>query len=156
MENTRFKILSTKGLTLIEVLLSIILISIILFSFFTFFIQSAKTGKTSEEVVDATYLAQVEMERVYEHSRKGDFNYGIVELIKVSELDPDSNYKQLTFSNPYVFKKKIDDSYIELKLTQHSDSSMSNIVISVFEQDFELVNNQRPRAKMETILEWGS
>jgi len=144
--------LNNKGLTLVEVLASIILISIILFTFFSFFIQSAKTGESSEEVVDATYLAQGEMEKLYEISRNGDFKDGINEI--VNSLEPDD--KQLTLDNPYIFKKIISGSYIRIKLTQHTDSQLSNLVIEVFEQDFEQETDPRPRAKMETILEWGS
>lgn len=139
--------LNTKGLTLVEVLVSIILISIILFTFFSLFIHSAKTGKTSEEVVDATYLAQVEMERLYEVSRNGDFNYGIDEIVK-SLL-----YKRLTSTNPdeHIFARTIDGLYIKLKLKKHTYQGMNYLVIEVFEEE-----NGPSRAKMETILEWRS
>ncbi|MFF2755069.1 prepilin-type N-terminal cleavage/methylation domain-containing protein [Psychrobacillus sp. NPDC058041] len=139
--------LNTKGLTLIEVLVSIILFSIILFSFFTLFIQSAKTGKTSGEVVDATYIAQVEMEKVYEISRNGSFNYGLDEIINSLK------YRQLSSTNTdeLVFAKMKEGYYIKLKLKKHSYPGMTYLVIEVFEQE-----NGPSRAKMETILEWRS
>ena len=56
---------SEKGLSLIEVVASILLISIILLSFFGLFIQSKKTGVASEKIVDATYAAQIELEDLY-------------------------------------------------------------------------------------------
>ncbi|SFQ47916.1 hypothetical protein SAMN05421670_2264 [Psychrobacillus psychrotolerans] len=159
MINKVSKNLSEKGLTLIEILASIILVTIILSAFFSFFIQSAKTGKTSEEVVDATYLAQVEMEKIYaqikmekiyELSRNGDVKDVINELVKEYVQDD---------PNKYIFTKKIDGSYVKLHFKLYSEPEMSGLVklvIEVFEQDFELEKETRPRAKMETILEWRS
>lgn len=140
--------LNNKGLTLVEVLASIILISIILFTFFSFFIQSAKTGKSSEEVVDATYLAQVEMEKLYEISNKGDFKSGINEIVNslsYKQLAPDS-------SKEYRYSKSQDGFYLKLTFKEHTYPGMSYLVIEVFEHEQDI----RPRAKMETILEWGS
>lgn len=139
---------NNKGLTLVEVLASIILISIILFTFFSFFIQSAKTGKSSEEVVDATYLAQGEMEKIYEVSNKGDFKSGINEIVNslsYKQLFPDS-------SKEYRYSKSQDGFYLTLTFKEHTYPGMSYLVIEVFEHE----NDIRPRAKMETILEWGS
>lgn len=140
--------LDSNGLTLVEILVSIILITIIISAFFILFIQSAKTGKTSEKVVDATYIAQVEMEKLYEISKKGDYNSGIREIVNSLE------YKQLTSSNSdeQIFTQTIKGLYTQLKLKKHSYPGMSYLVIEVFEQG----DGTRPRAKMETILEWGS
>lgn len=140
--------LNNKGLTLVEVLASVILISVILFTFFSFFIQSAKTGKTSEEVVDATYLAQVEMEKLYEISNKGDFKSGINEIVNslsYKQLAPDS-------SKEYRYSKSQEGFYLKLTFKEHTYPGMSYLVIEVFEHEQDI----RPRAKMETILEWGS
>lgn len=137
--------INSKGLTLIEVLVSIILISIILFTFFSFFIQSAKTGKTSGEVVDATFIAQEEMERMYVVSRNGDFNDGTEEIVNSLGYSQDEDEE-------FVFKKTKDSLYIQLKFKKHSYPEMSYLVIEVFKQE----DGTRPRAKMETILEWGS
>lgn len=140
--------LNNKGLTLVEVLASVILISVILFTFFSFFIQSAKTGKTSEEVVDATYLAQVEMEKLYEISNKGDFKSGINEIVNslsYKQLAPDS-------SKEYRYSKSQEGFYLKLTFKEHTYPGMSYLVIEVFEYEQDI----RPRAKMETILEWGS
>ena len=107
---------NNKGLTLVEVLASIILISIILFTFFSFFIQSAKTGKSSEEVVDATYLAQGEMEKIYEVSNKGDFKSGINEIVNslsYKQLSPDSSKE---YRDP---TKSQDGFYLTLTFKGH-------------------------------------
>src|SRR5690625_5676952 len=62
------KRMDENGLTLVEVLASVVLLTIIITIFLNVFIQSAKTNTTSEEVVDATYIAQTEMERIYSKS----------------------------------------------------------------------------------------
>lgn len=54
-----------RGISLVEVVASLVLITIILISFFSFFVQSKKTHVASESIVDATYIAQQEMEEVY-------------------------------------------------------------------------------------------
>lgn len=68
----RKRLNSEKGLSLLEVFASILLISIILLSFFGLFVQSKKTGAVSEEIVDATYLAQTELENIYSVIKNGD------------------------------------------------------------------------------------
>ncbi len=54
-----------RGLTLIEVIASILLISIILLSFMGMFLQSNKTTATSDDIVDATYLANKSMLHIF-------------------------------------------------------------------------------------------
>lgn len=57
-----------QGMTLIEVVASIILISIILFSFLTLLLQSNKATHKSNGIMDSTYMAQIEMENLYNRS----------------------------------------------------------------------------------------
>lgn len=58
---------SQGGFSLIEVVASLVIITVILLSFFGLLIQSNKTGKSSEQIIDATYLAQKEMEKMYNY-----------------------------------------------------------------------------------------
>lgn len=57
-----------RGISLVEVVASIILIGIILFSFFTLLLQSNKTTHKSNGIMDSTYAAQIEMEDLYTSS----------------------------------------------------------------------------------------
>src|SRR5690625_3684322 len=68
------KIMNENGLTLVEVLASVVLLTIIITIFLNVFMQSAKTNTTSEEIVDATYLAQTEMEKIYSKSIETKYN----------------------------------------------------------------------------------
>lgn len=53
------------GLTLVEVLASIVILSLIVVTFLAFFINSARTTKISEENLNSGFIAQKYMEEVY-------------------------------------------------------------------------------------------
>lgn len=53
------------GLTLVELLGSIVILSIIVVAFLGFFIQSARTTQVSDEILDASYIAQQQAEEIY-------------------------------------------------------------------------------------------
>lgn len=63
--------INERGLTLAEVLASIVILSILLFSALNIIIQTAKTNTVSEQIIDATYVAQTEMEHIYKASQQG-------------------------------------------------------------------------------------
>lgn len=58
---------SQSGLSLVEVVASIVILMMIVLSFFGLLIQSNKTGNSSEQIIDATFLAQREMEKMYDY-----------------------------------------------------------------------------------------
>lgn len=64
------RIFNNRGLTLIEVIASLVIISIILISFLGLFLQSKKTNVSSEGIQDATYEAQKVMEQLYTLTNK--------------------------------------------------------------------------------------
>lgn len=64
------RIFNDRGLTLIEVIASLVIISIILISLLGLFVQSKKTNVSSEGIHDATYEAQKAMEQLYTLSNK--------------------------------------------------------------------------------------
>jgi len=66
--------LDTTGFSLIEVIISTLLLSIIILSFFSLLISSAKTTKVSESIMDSTYTVQKEMETLYSLSMGTPFN----------------------------------------------------------------------------------
>ncbi|GEM00602.1 hypothetical protein HHA03_01340 [Halolactibacillus halophilus] len=59
------KYCNEKGLTLVEVLASIVILSLIVVTFLAFFINSARTTEISEENLNASFIAQEYMEEVY-------------------------------------------------------------------------------------------
>lgn len=56
--------MNEKGLTLIEVMVSIVILSIIVVSLLTFFVQSSRSNSFSENMIDSTYIAQTSIEEI--------------------------------------------------------------------------------------------
>ena len=54
-----------KGFTLLELLVSVVLLAIVVGALLSMFVTSTKTNITSAEVVDEGYMAQKHMEKIY-------------------------------------------------------------------------------------------
>lgn len=106
------------GISLVEVVASLVLITIILISFFSFFIQSKKTHVTSESIVDATYMAQKEMEELY-----GFISASSLEWL----IDP--NNTQVTLNN-MEFIYDPTDTACKNKCKNSYPSVMKNIMFN--------------------------
>lgn len=134
------------GVTLVEVVTSLVLITIILLSFAGLFIQSTKTGKASQEIVDATYIAQVEMENMYSFSKF--LPQSQIEQYFIDEgytkVDEESDSTKITFTisdaNTHSLKKfKFKFSY----------NKLLGVVVEVYDPKTLVL-----KSKMENILEW--
>src|SRR5690625_1535574 len=106
------KLFNQKGLTLIEVLVSIVIISIILLAILFVLLQIIRTNKTSQEIVNATYVAQKEMEEMYRVSQNEDFDAWINDL-------PSTN-KNYTFNeNIHTITYQTENHHeIEIKINE--------------------------------------
>lgn len=142
------KIMNENGLTLVEVLASVVLLTIIITIFLNVFMQSAKTNTTSEEIVDATYLAQTEMEKIYSKSLE----------TKYSEREnafENLGYSPLTGENEWaLFGKELDDGYYaKIKIQKDSmevAENMNRLIITIHDRSA----TDKPQAQMENILLW--
>jgi len=143
--NNQFKI-NEHGFTLIEVLASIVLLAIILTSFGMIFAQSLKTSNTSERIIDHTYIAQREMERIYELSTKVSVEH------RISEIKENKNYVQYSDDGDWLlFKKEIVDEQVNIELRLKDEpSSLTRILIKVY----DVKNLEKPKVQMENLLEW--
>ena len=139
------RFVNENGLTLVEVLASIVILSIILVSILMILLQSMKAKQTSEEIIDATYIAQTEMEFLYDLSRQ-DGNH-IEEIINrgYTELPDDE-----------VFISETDEGFeVEITLTTPSENNLSDmkrVIVKVYDQE----NLEKPKAQMENLFEWGA
>lgn len=148
------------GLSLIEVIASILLLSIILISIFTMLTQSAKTTKNSEEIIQATYLAQTEMEIFYSYSKKypyDNFKSNFQNLECSVDSVSTKCYTLKVNSDPKIIlslKKTIPTTNEIITIDiRDKGNSLKGIVIEVFEkEDFE--KGRQPKAQMEDTLEW--
>lgn len=64
MRNQMRKLNKENGVTLVELLAAIAILSIIVTGFLGFFIQAAKTNQHTNAVNEATFLAQEQMEEI--------------------------------------------------------------------------------------------
>lgn len=132
------------GLTLIEVLASIIILTLIITAFLTIFLQSAKTNKASEKIIEATYIAQVEMENIHAISDDTPFD-------NKDEAMKELNYEKvledhITFTK---FEPEKSERYIVVKLTE-SSNPLTHVLVKVYNNE----NKDKLEAQMETILSW--
>lgn len=131
------------GLSLVEVLASIVILTLLLTTFLMMFLQSAKVNKASEHVIDATYIAQAEMENIYGVSTSGTRNGAIegLDYTRAPELDEDGWT---------VFKKEYSpDISIQVKLKNKS-GTMDRVLVMVLEPH----NSTTPKAQMENVVVW--
>lgn len=83
-QNFKVTFKSQQGTTLVELIVAIGILAIVVTSFLIFFIQSSQTTQSSENITDATYLAQEEMEYLYHLSDSKTLDESIQELINHS------------------------------------------------------------------------
>lgn len=142
--------LGESGLSLVEVLASIVILTLLLTTFLMMFLQSAKVNKASEHVIDATYIAQTEMERIYETSKslseKPTFEK------KISRIKDLGYPVQSPRVDWITFERETDRTYgfIRVKLENNGDGKMTRIIVEVYENPNGIL-----RAKMENVLVWG-
>lgn len=120
-----------KGLTLIEVILSLAILGIIIVPFLNMFVFSTMTNRKSENILDATYIAQNIMEQRYAESKNGN---GIPE-------NSESEYP-----DPY------DNSYWVNETIEKIEGNLIRVLIKVYSDD----NKNKLEAQMETYLLWNS
>ncbi len=164
---------SERGATLVEVIASFVILVILLVSFFTFFIQTKQTTKNSEEIVDATYIAQTEMEKIYRlstNNSKSNAEISITKDINAGGLgytkectgyESQANYtlyknEQKTNPNVTIILKLTEKKKLPVTLTNaqikvyvtKGNNKIDNICVK--DEDIK----QRKKAQIENIIEW--
>ena len=124
----KYSYANENGLTLVEVLASIVILSIILVSILMILLQSMKAKQISEEIIDATYIAQTEMEKIYDQSRKGQ--KGVED---------------------YVTEKEVNNRHYTIEVTfDESTNDLKKVLVQVYDS----LDLEKPQAQMENLLEW--
>ncbi|WP_245805786.1 type IV pilus modification PilV family protein [Bacillus alkalicellulosilyticus] len=140
---------SEKGLTLIEVLVSIVILTLVLVSFMTMFTQSAKTNQVSEEIISATYVAQMEMEEMYNKSTTGGLQQTMTDL---QTTYPDG-FEANPTEGKYKYEKESDGYLIRTRIKREpTDNRLVSVVVEVRSS----TDTSKLEAKMETKLLWGN
>lgn len=135
-------------MTLVEVLASILLLSIIIVTFLTFFIQSRKTVEVSDEISDATYMAQTEIENIYHISETVPFLDGVDQLKTESDTYDGS-------SGQHKFTKTIESNKVKISIAAAKDEAdqvisdkLKNVLVLVYDPSGKL------KGQMETKILW--
>lgn len=132
------------ALTLAEVLASVVVLTIILILFSSIFAQSWRTTKSSENILDATYYAQLHMENMYALSKD----------IKLSDRDDklvdDLNFNKETDEEEWsVFRKDVEGGAGEVFVKFKKEEDLIRVLVQVHEQ-----GNIKPAVQMENYMNW--
>lgn len=142
-----------EGMTLVEVLLSLVILTMVLLSFSTFFIQSARTNQQAEAVIDATYAAQACIEKATEINTHMSTWAAAVEKIKSDLGFNDITSLSLSTEpltaeeNKVILAGSYESYYVEMQLYEKKNGKT---VVEVFND----TNKTKLLAKMETRLPW--
>lgn len=126
-----------EGATLVELVAAIAILAIVVTSFLSFFIQSAQTTYSSEEITDATYLAQQEMEYLYHLSDTMQVDESIAELTAHSSSTT-GNGLERTFT---IQSEEIDFTLgmTEVEKETMDDSVLINFILIGREEGKQLI-----------------
>lgn len=142
------------GISLVEVIASIGLITIILLSFLSIFVQSKKAHIVSESIVDTTYVAQKGIEELYGLiSRESSDWLMNPKNTKVTINNVDFVYDATDTTCKNKCKKFLSVSnqeyWIQLVANNEYDS-LVNVVVNVPRE------NGEDSVSMESIFRWGN
>ncbi|WP_053219014.1 type IV pilus modification PilV family protein [Virgibacillus senegalensis] len=142
MNHKKQDMFNENGLTLVEILVSIAILSIIVTTFFTFFAQAAKTNKNASSILTATYVAENYMEEIYQMS------------VTCTDYTDCNNLLAQTYAATGSEGEYTDDPkgyHVKMALKPHPENSrLGNVIVKVYQ-----AGSNKLEAQMETVVEWG-
>lgn len=123
------------GTTLVELLAAIAILSIIVTAFLAFFVQGARTNSRTDDLTQATFIAQQEMEEIVYYSQN----------ISVDSLVNDEGFSG---NDPYTRRKNDSGFIIDSTVTKANDNEESRL----FKVVVEVSNGDQTQALMENRL----
>lgn len=131
------------GITLVEVIASIALLSVIMLLFFMIFSQFLNTSNKSEDIISATYVAQTEMEQLYQYSKT-------VSISEVEDKLLENGYINIGMIDEWIVFEKYEqyDIRIKLKLLDE-ETNLEPVVIEVYDP-----STSKLETKMESLFTW--
>ncbi|WP_203333179.1 hypothetical protein [Planococcus beigongshangi] len=147
-----------RGLSLLEVVASIVILTLLLTSFLGLLLSATKSTKQAREVIDYTFIAQRTMESIYQNSKK----YNLEDLDKMMLEEPftlatKDAEKKFTLNDidanneSYTIKVTfIDYEPPEKDVFESLSSTLNRVLIEVIPE-----GKTKPYAKIENLIEWG-
>lgn len=131
---------SEKGLTLIEILASITILSFLITSFLAMFIQSAQTNHFSESKMNATYTAEAAME---------EMSNLVTSAASLNNLAVPAGYS--TADCPTCYDKSVPGHFIYIKVYEkHPGDGLASVLVIVYHNS----SKTKLEAQMENLLSW--
>jgi len=130
-----------KGLTLVEVIASLALISIIIIGVMAFFTTAVKTNDASETLLDASYVNQRYMEEIYQLADTS------------SDNERDNQLKNAGWAKTTAgrYTRQASGYYLELSITDaRPATTLKNISLNVYRDP----EHRRLASQMETKRQW--
>lgn len=144
-----------KGLSLVEIVAAILLISIVFIGFYSLFIASKKVSVASEEIVDATYINQQVMEEVYSLGQ----TYTIPKFIEYYLVhsgmsNVESNYHAVNNANNFYIKydHQLENISVEINFIKHSLPSSASPNLNLYNTVVTTKEKGVVKSKMENIF----
>ncbi len=136
-------ILNQKGLTLVEVLTAITILSMIVIPFIMVTLNFASTSGESKTLLDATYAAQTQIEKIYNLSTQYSLDDGIKQL-ESGGFSIDDHCERDT-----CYYKVERDYYIRVEI-QIKDEPMTDVLVRVYSDP----SMKKAMAQMERLVIW--
>lgn len=118
-----------KGFTLLELLVSVVLLVIVVGALLSMFVTSTKTNITSAEVVDEGYMAQKHMEKIYSLGKDKSVSEIVTHLFG-------KGYNSLKGPKYAYFRVRDGEYYIETELFHGIydaiNEDLCKVVVSVY------------------------
>ncbi|MCB2355922.1 prepilin-type N-terminal cleavage/methylation domain-containing protein [Clostridium estertheticum] len=140
-------LIKRKGMTLIEIIVSLAILAIIIVPFLNMFVQSTVTNKKSETILDATYVAQREMEYIYSISKSKTFIAGRLQL-----TDNDGfTQTNVSANNNYSYTKNVTGYFINIQIMRIvGRGNLVKLLVKIYDNS----SMSKLESQMETILPW--
>lgn len=137
-----------KGTTLIELLISVFILTFIVGTFLSIYVYSTKTNMNTNELMDGTYVAQTCMEEVYALSKASS----VTSLSEMESSLSTRHYIATVSGTNYTFTKEIDGFYAEIRIYSDTYTSaianMYKLVITTYHD----AAHTKSAAKMQNII----
>lgn len=144
----RFYIIqNNKGLSLIEVLVSVLILSLLAGPFLTLFVHATKTNLDTRQMVDATYIAQGCMEEIYSLSTKSNFD-------DTRAMLATQGFSETITGSEYVYTKKVNKQYVKYRIDTGIYLSLTTNVFKVIVEVYYDALYSKLATKMENVVEW--
>ncbi|WP_053367681.1 type IV pilus modification PilV family protein [Bacillus sp. FJAT-27245] len=140
---------SQRGFSLIEILAAMMILTIIIVSMLPMFTQSARTNSFSKNIIDATYVAEANMETVYNVVSTVPSLDGVT--IPLTNATYGFTLTTKDCPTGICFEKTDSGHYVFVQIVNSGGANeMAKVKVKVFKDSTKAIKE----AQMETLLTW--